>query len=170
MNDRDRNFVKSFGVGGNSGDGITKEGNVYSSSWYLNSPDEFLKCIPKHYDPGDVDSCLIIDKREVLERSPGLAIRSPMCKAVLGEGEIDRFKDINDVGSSLLVQAFAQVAGEQRGLAALAAISLADPSEEPGSLNDVGPAAYAAWWRKHGARAGVLHCEPSPHFDWAPAA
>ena len=43
---RDRIFVMSFGLGGNSGDGITKDGNTYSSSWYLNGPDEFLQYIP----------------------------------------------------------------------------------------------------------------------------
>ena len=129
-----------------------------------------MKYIPKHYDPGEVDGCLVIDKREVLEQSPGLAIRAPMCKAVLGDGEIDRFREIKDVGSSLVLQAFARGDGQQRGLAALAAISLADPSLEPGSLDFVGPATYAAWWRKHGARVGVLHCEPTPHIDWAPAA
>ena len=68
---RDRIYVMSFGLGGNSGDGITKAGNTYSSSWYLNGPDEFVKLIPEHYDPGEVDGCLVIDKREVLEASPG---------------------------------------------------------------------------------------------------
>ena len=67
---RNRIFVMSFGLGGNSGDGITKDGNAYSSSWYLSGPDEFLKYIPKHYDPSEVDGCIVIDKREVLERCP----------------------------------------------------------------------------------------------------
>jgi len=169
MSKRDRIFVMSFGLGGNSGDGITSTGNVYSSSWYLKGPDEFVRLIPDHYDPGEVDGCLVIDKRGVLEQAPGLAIRAPMCNARLGEGEIDRFRDIRDVGSSLVLQAFAQGDNTQRGLAALAAISLVDPSEEPGSLDYVGPVAYVAWWRKHGARVGVLHCEPTPHIDWAPA-
>ena len=167
---RNRIFVMSFGLGGNSGDGISKDGNVYSSSWYLSSPDEFLKCIPSRYDPAEVDGCIVIDKREVLEQSPGLAFRSPMCKARLGDGEIDRFRDIQGVENSFVLQAFAQGDGQQRGLAALAAISLVDKSEAPGPLDFVGPAAYAAWWKKHGARVGVLHCEPTPHIEWAPAA
>jgi hypothetical protein len=170
MSKGDRIFVMSFGLGGNSGDGITKSDNVYSSSWYLKGPDEFVKLIPDHYDPGEVDGCLVIDKREVLEASPGLAIRAPMCNARLSEGAIDRFREIKDVGSSLVLQAFAQGDGQQRSLAALAAISIADQGEEPGPLDYVGPAAYAAWWRDHGARVGVLHCEPSPHIEWAPAA
>jgi hypothetical protein len=170
MSAGDRIYVMSFGLGGNSGDGITKDGNTYSSSWYLRGPDEFVKLIPQHYNPLEVDGCLVIDKREVLEQSPSLAIRAPMCNARLSQGEIDRFKDIQGVENSLVLRAFAQGDGQQRGLAALAAISLADPSQEPGSLDYVGPAAYAAWWRKHGARVGVLHCEPTPNIEWAPAA
>ena len=71
-------------------------------------PDEFVKLIPDHYDPLEVDGCIVIDKRDVLEQSPGLAFRAPMCNARLGEGEIDRFREIKDVGSSLVLQAFAQ--------------------------------------------------------------
>jgi hypothetical protein len=170
MSKGDRIFVMSFGLAGNSGNGVTSTGNTYSSSWYLKGPDEFVKLIPDHYDPREVDGCIVVDKREVLEKSPGLAIRAPMCNARLSEGEIDRFREIKDVGSSRVLSAFAQGDGQQRGLAALAAISLADPSEEPGSLDYVAPAAYAAWWREHGARVGVLRCDPSPHIEWAPAA
>jgi hypothetical protein len=167
---RDRILVMSFGLGGNSGDGISKDGNTYSSSWYLRGPDEFVRLIPEHYDPREVDGCFVIDKREVLDKQPGLALRAPMCKAMLGEGEIDRFRDIAGVEDSLVLQAFAQGDGHQRGLALLAAVSLADKSDEPGPLDFVGPVAYAAWWRERGARVGVLRCEPSPHIDWAPAA
>jgi hypothetical protein len=170
VSNRDRILVMSFGLGGNSGDGISKDGNVYSSSWYLRGPDEFVKLIPAHYEPASVDGCFVIDKRKVLEVSPGLAFRAPMCNARLGEGEIDRFRDIKDVGSSLVLQAFAEGDNQQRSMAALAAISIADKSKEPGPLDYVGPVAYAAWWRQHDARVGVLHCEPSPHIEWAPAA
>jgi hypothetical protein len=76
MSDRDRIFVMSFGLGGNSGDGITKPGNVYTSSWYLKGPDEFVSLIPEHYHPGEVDGCLVIDKREALEARPGRLSRS----------------------------------------------------------------------------------------------
>ena len=61
---RNRIFVMSFGLGGNSGDGVTKDGNTYSSSWYLSGPDEFVKLIPGHYDPAEVDGCIVIDKHE----------------------------------------------------------------------------------------------------------
>jgi hypothetical protein len=160
----------SFGLGGNSGEGISNDGNVYSSSWYLRGPDEFVECIPGHYDPAEVDGCIVIDKRAVLDKQPGLAIRAPMCKATVSEGEVDRFRDIQGVEDSLVLQAFAQGDGQHRGLAALAAVSLADKSDDPGPLDFVGPVAYAAWWQKRGARVGVLRCEPSPHIEWAPAA
>ena len=42
--------VMSFGLGGNHGDGVSRSGNTYSSSWYLGSPEEFVEAIPSHYD------------------------------------------------------------------------------------------------------------------------
>jgi hypothetical protein len=165
-----RIYVMSFGLGGNSGEGISKDGNVYTSSWYLRGPDEFVEHIPGHYDPREVDGCIVIDKREVLDKRPGLAIRAPMCKATVSEGEIDRFGDIQGVEDSLVLQAFVQGDDHQRGLAALAAVSIANQSEDPGPLDFVGPATYAVWWQKRGARVGVLRCEPSPQIEWAPAA
>ena len=103
----------------------------------------------------------------MLEKSASLAFRSPLCNPKLSDRQIDRFRNIKDVENSLVIQAFAQGDGQQRGLAALAAISLADPSDEPGPLDYVSPVAFANWWRKNGARVGVLHCEPTPHIEWA---
>jgi hypothetical protein len=40
-------------------------------------------------------------------------------------------------------------------------------SDEPAPLDYLSPVAYAAWWRKHGARVGVLRCEPTPRIQWA---
>jgi hypothetical protein len=157
--------VMSFGLGGNHGDGVSSSGNSYSSSWYLGSPDEFVRCIPGHYDPSEVDGCLVIDKREVVDKNPGLAIRSPMCNAKLREDEIDRFSDLK-AGDSLILRAFAEGDATQRTLAALAVISLR-PYDEPAPLDYVSPVAYAAWWRKNGARVGVLSCEPTPRIEWA---
>ena len=157
--------VMSFGLGGNHGDGVSNSGNTFTSSWYLNSPDEFVKAIPGHYDPSEVDGCVIIDKREVLDKNPGLAYRSPMCKAKLSENQVDRFSDLK-AGDSLILRAFAEGDATQRTLAALAAVSL-QPSAEPGPLDYVSPVTFAAWWRKHGARVGVLRCEPTPRIEWA---
>jgi hypothetical protein len=131
----------------------------------VHSPDESVKAIPGNYDPSEVDGCVVIDKREVLDKNPGLALRSPMCKAKLSDNECDRFSDLR-AGDSLVLLAFAQGDATQRTLAALAAISL-QPSAEPGPLGYVSPVAFAAWWRKHGARVGVLRCEPTPRIEWA---
>jgi hypothetical protein len=60
--------VMTFGLGGNHGDGISNRGNTFTSSWYLNSPDEFVKAIPGHYHPSEVDGCVVIDKRQVCDR------------------------------------------------------------------------------------------------------
>jgi hypothetical protein len=74
--------------------------------------------------------------------------------------------EVDGCGDSLVLLAFAQGDATQRTLAALAAISL-QPSAEPGPLGYVSPVAFAAWWRKHGARVGVLRCEPTPRIEWA---
>jgi hypothetical protein len=160
-----RIHVMSFGLGGNHGDGVSNSGNTFTSSWYLNSPEQFVECIPGHYDPSEVDGCMVIDKREVLDSNPGLAFRSPMCRAKLTEDQVDRFSEVG-AGDSLILRAFAQGDATQRTLAALAAVSL-QPSAEPGPLDYVSPVTSAAWWRKHGARVGVLHCEPTPRIEWA---
>jgi hypothetical protein len=156
----------SFGLGGNDADRVSDSGNTFTSSWYLNSPEQFLECIPGHYDPSEVDGCLVVDKRAVLDRKPGLAYRAPMCKATLHDGETDRFRDIREIEDSIVLKAFADGDAQQRTLAALAAVSLV-PNDEPAPLDFISPVAYAAWWRKHGAHVGVLHCEPTPHIEWA---
>jgi hypothetical protein len=161
--------VMSFGLGGNHGDGVSKDGNSYQSSWYLNGPDEFVDAIPSHYNPAEVDGCLVIDKREAVDKNPGLAVRAPLCDARLGDGAISRFNDKIDGVSSLMLEAFAQGNDQQRSLAAIAAYSLVAKIDGPGPLDYVSPTAYAAWWQQHGARVGVLHCEPEPRIEWAPA-
>jgi len=157
--------IMCFGLGGNYGEGVSDSGNPFSSSWYLDGPDAFLRSIPGHYDPREVDGCLVVDKRELLDAKPGLAYRSPMCKATLHDGEINRFRDFGNVADSLVLHAFAQGDSQQRGLAALAAVSLV-ANGEPAPLDFLSPVAYAAWWRKRGARVGVLRCEPAPHIEW----
>jgi hypothetical protein len=101
--------VMTFGLSGNHGDGVSNSGNTFTSSWYLGSPDEFIKAIPGHYDPSEVDGCLVVDKREVLDKNPGLAFRSPMCNAKLSENQVDRFSDIG-AGDFLVLRAFAKAA------------------------------------------------------------
>jgi hypothetical protein len=64
--------VMSFGLGGNHGDRVSSRRNAYSSSWYLGSSDEFVEATPRHFDPSEVDGCLVIDKREAVDKNPGL--------------------------------------------------------------------------------------------------
>jgi hypothetical protein len=158
--------VMSFGLGGNHGDGVSDSGNTFTSSWYLSSPEQFLECIPGHYEPKEVDGCLVVDKRAVLDQRPGLAYRAPMCNATLQDGQTDRFRDIGKIEDSVVLKAFADGEAQQRSSAALAAVSLV-ASDEPAPLDFISPVAYVAWWRKHGARVGVLHCEPTPHIEWS---
>ncbi len=72
--------VMSCGLGGNQGDGVSDSGNTFTSSWYLSSPEQFLECIPGHYDPSEVDGCLVVDKRsgarsETRTRLPGAHVQ-----------------------------------------------------------------------------------------------
>jgi hypothetical protein len=104
--------------------------------------------------------------RAALEAKPGLAFNEPLCNPWLGEGEIDRFRELRHVENSLVLRAFAEGDGTQRMLAALAAISI-HGAANPGPLDYVGPIGFAAWWRQHGASVGILHCEPTPHIEWS---
>src|SRR5262245_30205504 len=74
MKKRNRIFVMCFGLAGNHGNGVSADGNSFSTSWYLRGPDEFVKCVGEHYKPSEVDGCIIIDNRAVLEERPGLAV------------------------------------------------------------------------------------------------
>ena len=165
----------SFGLHGNSLEGfyistINDDINKVSSSWYLKSPEEFLRYIcPDHYPAEEVHGAWVIDKREALEKNYTLAFSSPMCDARLADDDINRFREIPGVESSLVLQSFASDHADstQRGLAAMAVYSLADQSNEPGPLDHVSPAKYAAWWLAHGARVGVLDAMASPpRIDW----
>ena len=91
-----------------------------------------------------------------------------MCDARLHEGEINRFNEIPGVEDSLVLRAFAQGDGQQQMLASLAVCSLAARTQGARATRlRRARLTYAAWWREHGARVGVLHCEPTPHIDWA---
>jgi hypothetical protein len=157
--------VMAFGLGGNRGEGISANGNTYSTSWYLMSPDEFLKAIPNHYEPAEVDGCIIVDMRAALEAKRGLALREPLCNPRLGNGEIDRVRELPHLENSIVRRAFAAGDGTQRMLAALAAISIHGDAN-PGPLDYVGPIGFAAWWSQHGASIGILRCEPTPRIEW----
>lgn len=92
-----------------------------------------------------VEGGYVIDKAEVLDRKPGLAISSPMCRGNLAAGtrEVCTVKaDPVMVGALSQAEAFG-------GLALLLA---AAPS--CGAFDDVAPDVFAAWWADKGARVG----------------
>src|SRR5262249_30241574 len=110
-----------FGLAGNHGEGVSADGNSYSTSWYLKGPDEFLKCVGENYKPDEVDGCIIIDKRAALEERPGLAVIQPLVSAKLEGDEIDRLRERHShIEDSIILQAMAHGDNQQRGLAALA--------------------------------------------------
>jgi hypothetical protein len=92
-----------------------------------------------------------------------------MCDARLADGEITRINDKVEGISTMMLQTFAEGNDQQRSLAAIAAYSRMAKIDGPGPLDYVSPDAYAAWWQKHGAQVGVLHCKPEPHIESVPA-
>lgn len=145
-------IVMGFGLGGNSGDGIDSKGMVFSSSWYL-KPDQLQTYIDNgHYPAGQMNNCILIDKRAALEADMALAFDSPMLGVKLAEDETSRMVDILKHDSAALVMS---AVGEHNStVAALTAKSLIDESFI--GLDKVGPAAYTAWWRAKGATIGCV--------------
>jgi len=145
-------IVMGFGLGGNSGDGIDSKGMVFSSSWYL-KPDQLQTYIDNgHYPAGQMNDCILIDKRAALEADMALAFDSPMLGVKLAEGETSRMVDILKHDSAALVMS--AVSEHNATVAALTAKSLID--ETFIGLDKVGPAAYTAWWRAKGATIGCV--------------
>ena len=145
-------IVMGFGLGGNSGDGIDSKGMVFSSSWYL-KPDQLQTYIDNgHYPAGQMNDCILIDKRAALEADMALAFDSPMLGVKLAEGETIRMVDILKHDSAALVMS--AVSEHNATVAALTAKSLID--ETFIGLDKVGPAAYTAWWRAKGATIGCV--------------
>jgi hypothetical protein len=89
----------------------------------------------------------VVDKREVLEERPGLAVLSPMCDGGLPLGAVDEFKSAE---GSLVAQAIAS--GGEGSFRDLARLALAAP--RCGAFDFVAADVYAAWWKDHGARVG----------------
>jgi hypothetical protein len=93
----------------------------------------------------------VIDKREVLEKHPGLAIRSPVCDASLPLGRTSRFVDVvPNVEESLCARAIASC--EDHPMSAVARMMIAAP--DCGSYDMVAPDVLAQWWGAHGAKVG----------------
>ena len=91
MKNGERYILMSFGNGGNSGYILSPDGTSCTSSWYAR-PDDLQHYIDDgHYPPEKMECCLLLNKRAVLDKKPGLAITSPMCDAKLKDGEEDTF-------------------------------------------------------------------------------
>lgn len=165
----DKLMIMSFGLGGNSGDGVSADGNRFSSSWYLRDPDEFVRYIGRDakgygYDPASVDGCIVLDKRAILREHPSYALLSPMLDVRLPAGTIDRLAD-HGAKDSMVLHAFAHGDSTQRGLAALAHATIDNQSEQPGPMDYVSMDAYVDWWASRGARVGVVKLNPA-RIEW----
>lgn len=97
-----------------------------------------------------VEGGYVVVKTDVLERSPDLAVLSPLCNGKLPPGTTDAFPGAE---GSIVAQS---IANEHHNPAVpLARLMLAAPN--CGAFDDVAPDVYAAWWAKHGARIGQRH-------------
>jgi hypothetical protein len=145
----ERYFVMGFGLGGNQGHGIN-----WTSSWYAR-PEELQSLIDNgHYPSERMEGCIVIDKIAALKSPNGvkLAMNSPLCDPRLHDDEIDRFADAVK-GSETFAAMLASVHPTN---AAILSIGSRDTGKEPNGLDKVSPTAYAAWWKRHGARLGVV--------------
>src|SRR5205823_1607301 len=94
-----------------------------------------------------VEGGYVLDKRAALEKRPGLAVLSPMCRGDLAAGQRDPF---GGAEGSLVARAIAS--DPENPASGLARLALAAP--HCGAFDDVAPDIFAAWWRAHGARVG----------------
>lgn len=147
---RTQYVIMGFGFGGNHGDGFDANGHVFSSSWYLR-PEQLQQYISNgHYPADQMEGCILIDKRAVLQERPGLSIDAPMVNLKLADADVSRAADRLDHPAARLVMS--AIAENQPGIGVLAAKALIDPTYI--GLDYVSPAAYVAWWRAHGATIG----------------
>jgi len=95
-----------------------------------------------------VEGGFVIDKSKVLDKKPGLAISSPMCKGCLNPGVVDAMPDPSD---SIVAHAIANDPNNpMKGLAQLAVAT----KGKFGGLDFIAPDLFAAWWLEKGARVG----------------
>jgi hypothetical protein len=144
--------IMTFGLGGNGADIIDDKPDEHMcatshSSWYL-KPDELQRYIcNEHYKPEEIEGCILVNIRDVVEKNYMLAIKAPMCNPKLNDEEIDRFNvsALSDPITSELVKGFAANGGAMAVAAAAC-----------GGLDSVSPKALAAWWKAQGATIGIV--------------
>ncbi len=97
----------------------------------------------------------VIDKAQVLDANPGLAVLAPLCRGGLPAGTRNVFRDRVDpvMGAAL---------SDPESFGGVAALMIAAP--ECGAFDDVSPDVFAAWWGSRGARVGVRHGD---RIEWA---
>ena len=141
-------MIMTFGLGGNGAEILDTDNHnsVSHSSWYL-KPEELQKYICNdHYKPSEMEGCILVDLREVVEKSPSLALKAPLCNPRLKDDEIDRFdlKSVGPIGVEMMREFTAGGGG-----AAVASAFM-------GGLDEVSPKMLGRWWQSHGARMGTV--------------
>jgi len=150
----------TFGLGGHSVE-LEYSGNSISPTSHLSGYDDPESFWRRHNgeDPSDryPDGCPVIDKRAILQEHPGLAFTSPMAKIGIDEPEIFNGQD------SLIAQAVLKDPGNTFGTYLRIDRTQKKFSKEPSSLDYVPIPYYVEWWRKRGARIGMVQ---NGQFIW----
>jgi len=146
-------YLVSFGLGGHSvdtaetwKDGTRSKGHI---SGY-DSPESFECALERgekaEYPP--LARVPVLDKRHILRRKPGLALRSPLVDVDLEDGAIDR---VDTKAARLMLPA---LSGGFEVLAGRASAHEGKP--EPGPLDSVSLGDFIVWWVSRGARLGHM--------------
>lgn len=158
--------VVGFGLGGHTYDCFPEaDGTTVMASGY-DTPERFeAELRAGRYAPrptghsygesqgSDFEGALVVDKRAPLRERPSLSYLAPLCEPGL-EG---------DAVSPPPTPSATLVTGLQGAFATLVKLQ-----QRPGflGLTKVSPTVYVAWWRRHGARTGVIR---DGAIVWAPA-
>ena len=117
-------------------------GGYYDSNCRLSGYDR-----PENWKPhadSDYSRAIVINKRNVLDKRPGLAISMPMCNPDVKGDDVDRCPQPSET----------MIAGLQGEFKTLA--KLRSQRESYGGLDYVSPETYARLWKEHGARIGKV--------------
>lgn len=141
-----------FGLGGHWVELEYDDPNTSGHLSGYDDPESFWKRLSPE-DPADryPDGCPVIDKRSVLEKRPALGIVCPMPKVGIDEPEHFAGHD------SIVAQAMTKDPGNAYGTYLRIDKAHKEITREPGPLDYVPIAYYLEWWRKRGARVGVVH-------------
>jgi len=116
--------------------------------WWSHPPEQ----MSHHVEPGTADGAIVVDMRDAVETTEGYtwAIRGPMPDISLSDEDVSRCPEPSQIFASA-------VADNQFGtLLSLQKLHATTGSNEPGPLDSVSPRTFAAGWKRHGARIGVV--------------